>query len=78
MKGKENGVSMIVSGVIEKLKSCILSTKINEKQVRIILTFIRFINNTDFCTFVKTRYLESENVLVALSNSILLQRDSKI
>ena len=52
--------------------------KDHEMEVRIIWTFIRFINKTDFCTFVKTRCIESENVLVTLNYSILLQRDSKI
>ena len=53
-------------------------SKDHEMEVRIIWTFIRFINKTDFCTFVKTRCIESENVLVTLNYSILLQRDSKI
>ena len=53
-------------------------SKDHEMEVRIIWTFIRFIHKTDFCTFVKTRCIESENVSVTLSYSILLQRDSKI
>ena len=41
--------------------------KDHEMEVEIVWTFIRFIHKTDFCTLVKTRYWESEIVLVNLS-----------
>ena len=50
-----------------KYKTETAKTKDHEMEVGIVWTFIRFIHKTDSCTFVKTRYWESEIVLVTLS-----------